>query len=188
MSYLFVFDFDGCITDWNDELSTHRADRLAYAMNQLLRFGKIEIVSLANRAHIRAIVKQSESQDLIKIFNDIRWSQWNTIEKRNNRADINPSRKESVKKQNAMILNVMKSDQWLMDMDCIMAYKKANALLILSKQYHLRPDQIYFFDDNKYNIIFARHNGFNAEWINNHPAMYEFNLRARLLQVKKILT
>lgn len=185
MASLFIFDFDGCITDWNDQLPRDRANKIAHAMNFLFQYGAIEIISMANRAHINAMVQQTKSKSLIKVFDQIPWSQWSTIEKREHLTQINPSRRESEKKQRAMIMEIMKSEQWLTDLDCIYAYKKTHALNAISKNYGIAPEHIYFFDDNMYNIIFARSNGFKALLVNNHPAMFELNLRTQLGMVQK---
>lgn len=184
---LFIFDFDGCITDWNDNLSFERAERIAGLMAFFLQNGFIEIISLANLSHIHLTVKQSKSKQLIQIFNNIPWTEWNTIEDRAHLFHINPSRKESITEQHKMIFNVMKSKKWFDDLECIRAYKKSNALFYISKKYNISPDHVFFFDDNMFNIIFARSNGFKAFFVNNHPVMSELNLSSHLKALKKTI-
>lgn len=177
MKTLIVLDFDGCITDTNDRLTRARADKIAHLMS---RFTDLDvefiILTMANYAHVMKTVKDSRSTHLHKIFSDIEII---SVENRKYLTKMDLSRKESIQKRNKMIHTIISvdKDSLIMNDDQLThAYKKSNSLLRLARTHHVSHDNIFFLDDNLFNVKFAVEHGFRAFYVYNHKTLKTLNL------------
>lgn len=169
MKNLLVLDFDNTITDVDDSLSKKRADQIAKLLVDILSTTDTELIllSVANKAHIRSMVKKSKSFLLNFLIQNILLI---TEEDRGLVQKFDPLRNESEKKKNSMVMKVLNNPKFLNNQECSRAYKKTNSLLRLAKFHHLPKSKIFFLDDNIFNIKFAHHYGFTTFLIrNDHP-------------------
>lgn len=182
-----VLDFDQTITSWKDALTKSSADKLAKILNDLMEKHNVHVIvlSMANKAHILTTVHLSKSKPLLRIFSQIPLV---TVENRRKIFEIDRSFGESVKTKNEMIEKVMGKKNILnQDPDCIRAYKKTNYLLRLSREENVPRHDIYFLDDNHYNIHFASHYNFNTYQVVNKPNTKRFQIMEYLRRIQKQL-
>ena len=173
---VLCIDWDLVVTDWDGTLSKERANEIAKRLVLFQKLGfKIYVVSLANVAHIENMTEKSGSETFIKILNQV---EKKTIEKREYLLQIDQSLGESITAMRRMIRHVMRlrdtSTPFLPEW--IYGYKKSNVMKKIIKDLKLQPRDLIFLDDNVFNVLFARHNGFRGYLINNHPDITYLNL------------
>lgn len=183
---VIVLDFDQTITDWNNTLTKSRADMLAKVLLHLIKKYKVKIyiLTLANKAHVYGTVFFSKSELLSKLIVTIPII---SIEKRKYIYMIDKSLLESTKEKNKMIYEITSSQQYKNLPEYIGAYKKTNNLFNISKKEQVTPTNIFFLDDNVYNIQFAQYYNFRTYIINNHPIYKTKCLFHRLKLITNIL-
>jgi FMN phosphatase YigB (HAD superfamily) len=177
MKTLVVLDFDGCITDTHDRLTRSRADNIARMMNKYRDLDtEFIILTMANHAHVMKTVKDSHSTHLYEIFSHLEII---SIENRKYLTEMDLTRKESIQKRNKMVHTIIPGnmDPLIMNDDQLThAYKKSNSLLHLAHTHHISHDNIFFLDDNLFNIKFAVEHGFRAFYVYNHKTIKTLNL------------
>lgn len=161
--HLLVLDFDRTITDWDDQLSKTRADKIAKILKRILKKYPVKLVLLswANRSHILYVVAQSKSVSLMKLIKD---NLMLTEENQNILykffKNMNPFHRKTQRQKTNIILQVMKDPKYTNDQSCLRASKKTVSLKWLSSTHQIPPENIFFLDDNWHNVRFAKHFGF----------------------------
>lgn len=185
MKRLLIIDFDNTITDWNDRLGKKRADAIATKILFLKHRYHMEpmILSVANRAHIFGTIQDSGSK---KLFHLMEMIPMITEEYRGLFQKLIPFRGETKADKDRVIMSVLKDKKFLNNQDCIRAYKKVNSLCRISRVYHIKPSDMFFLDDNWFNIKFATHFGFRALLVDNKKE--DFTIFQRFHEIKNILT
>lgn len=184
---LLVIDFDQTVTGWDDNLSKARADKLAKQLNLLHDRYNMDLVilTMANKSHVFNTIVESKSGGLVELMKII---QLISVENRRMIFQIDRSRNQSTRKKNDMVQAVTNSKLYNDNPDYIRAYKKTNELMNLCKQYDLPPQDVFFLDDNHYNIHFASFYGFRTFLVDNHPNSKRFELLNQLKSIEKMLS
>ena len=184
MKRLLIIDFDNTITDWNDRLGKKRADEIADKILFFKHRHHMEpmILSVANRAHIFGTIQESGSK---KLFHLMEMIPMITEEYRGLFQKLVPFRGETKSDKDRVIMNVLNDKKFLNNQECIRAYKKVNSLCRISRIYNIKPSNMFFLDDNFFNIKFAKHFGFRSFLVDNKKK--DFTIFQRFNEIKKIL-
>ena len=171
---LLVIDWDETISNHQMNLCQETANRLATKLKMLKRYCTIVIVSLATKSWIKANIESSQSTLLKHVLKDVLIITEDSRHPHDQNRIwplINKERGESKRAMDAMILSVTKDENNLIEDTYRYAYKKTNSLIRLSAEYGVPHDEVYFLDNNKENIDFARASGFHAFLVNNDPSV-----------------
>lgn len=169
MRTLVVLDFDGCVTCADDTLTLSRAEKLASMIDKFSDLKtRFIILTMANTAHVFDTVRRSRSARLLKIFESIDII---SIDDRRFLNRMDKTRGETPGEKNRMISEIMTRNDHtsfrVNDDELVYAYKKSRSLMNLARLYSVENDNIYFLDDNLFNIKFAVENGFRAFLVHN---------------------
>jgi hypothetical protein len=184
---LVVLDFDKTITNWDGTLKKRRADLLAKHLQGMWKkysLKTIVILSMATKAHILQVVMESRSTSFLELVQKCRFI---TIENRSMVIEMDRGYSQSHTKKKNMIDVITNRSADTNSMHHIIAYKKANALILVSKYYKVQPHNIFYLDDNEINVLFAGYFGFRSFLVNNKPNHPELHLLQRLKTISNIL-